>query len=313
MYKKILAIIFVLCLALPVSAKRQSEEIITTMTQLQKRTFQTRTYASSDKVLVMKALLNVLQDEGFMVYNVNSLLGFIYSVKDFDTTDPNIDISKEFGLTKSRLNYNGIKVATLESSANVTEYGDNIRVRVNFKRKLLNEYGNAQLVEDIDESSFYDEFYSKVDNALNLQKRTSVPVVKELPVVQKVEPKSAEPKEVSNVVESEVIDSMPESEANDIVEPTTQNEEAQMQEQESNSEESSYAQDSQMIEEISEYSEKEQKQLEKMMQKEEKEKEKIKAKEAKEQEKLAKELAKEQAKQAKEEAKIIKELEKMNK
>ena len=311
MYKKILAIIFVLCLALPVSAKRQSEEIITTMTQLQKRTFQTRTYASSDKVLVMKALLNVFQDEGFMVYNVNSLLGFIYSVKDFDTTDPNIDISKEFGLTKSRLNYNGIKVATIESSANVTEYGNNIRVRVNFKRKLLKEYGNAQLVEDIDESPFYDEFYSKVDNALNLQKSTNAPAAKELPVVQKVsEPKPVvKEKELLNIVEPEINDSEPVIiEENDILE-----EEPQAVEEESDSQENLYAQESQKLEEVSNYSEKEQKRLEKMMQKEEKEKAKILSKEAKEQEKLAKELAKEQAKQAKEEAKIIKEMEKMNK
>ena len=212
MYKKILAILFVLCLALPVSAKRQSEEIITTMTQLQKRNFQTRTYSSNDKVLIMKALLNVFQDEGYMVYNVNSLLGFIYSVKDFDTTDPNVDISKEFGLTKSRLNYNGVKVATVESTANVTEYGDSVRVRVNFKRKLLNEYGNAQLVEDIEESSFYDEFYSKVDKALNLQNLT-VPAqpVKEVPVsVQKPEPVKEEVVEFSqteqNILQEENVE-----------------------------------------------------------------------------------------------------------
>ena len=42
---------------------------------------------------LMKAMLNVLQDEGFIVYNANPLLGFIYGVKDFDTSDSNIDIS----------------------------------------------------------------------------------------------------------------------------------------------------------------------------------------------------------------------------
>lgn len=103
--------------------KREAEQIITPMTQLEKRQFQTRTYDSSDKPLIMKAMLNVLQDEGFIVYNANPLLGFIYGVKDFDTSDPNIDITKEFGLSKSRLNWNGVKVATIETTANVTEYG----------------------------------------------------------------------------------------------------------------------------------------------------------------------------------------------
>ncbi len=172
MIKRILVIVFVLLMALPaVARKRQQEEIITPMTQLEKRQFQTRTYQSSDKALVMKAMLNVLQDEGFIVYNANPLLGFIYGVKDFDTSDPNIDISKEFGLSKARLNWNGVKVATVETTANVTEYGKSMRVRVNFKRKLLNVYGNAQFIDDILDETYYQDFFSKVDKAIFLQKQ----------------------------------------------------------------------------------------------------------------------------------------------
>ncbi len=172
MLKKIFLILFVLCLTLPVPAKKQAQEdIITPMTQLEKRQFQTRTYDSSDKALVMKAMLNVLQDEGFIVYNANPLLGFIYGVKDFDTSDPNIDISKEFGLSKARLNMNGVRVATVETTANVTEYGKSMRVRVNFKRKLLNVYGNAQFIDDINDENYYQEFFSKVDKAIFLQKQ----------------------------------------------------------------------------------------------------------------------------------------------
>ncbi len=172
MIKKFLAALFILCLALPVSAKKmQDDEVITPMTQLEKRQFQTRTYETADKPLVMKAMLNVLQDEGFIVYNANPLLGFIYGVKDFDTSDKNIDISKEFGLSKSRLNLNGIKVATIETTANVTEYGKNMRVRVNFKRKLLNIYGNAQFIDDVNDETYYQDFFAKVDKAIFLQKQ----------------------------------------------------------------------------------------------------------------------------------------------
>ena len=172
MLKKIFLILFVICLAVPVFAKKQAQEdIITPMTQLEKRQFQTRTYESNDKALVMKAMLNVLQDEGFIVYNANPLLGFIYGVQDFDTSDPNIDISKEFGLSKARLNLNGVKVATVETTANITEYGKSMRVRVNFKRKLLNVYGNAQFIDDINDENYYQEFFSKVDKAIFLQKQ----------------------------------------------------------------------------------------------------------------------------------------------
>lgn len=193
--KKIWAIIFVLCIiaVLPVNAKkRQTEEIITSMTQLEKRQYQTRTYNSTDKKIVMKSILNTLQDEGYIVYNVNSLLGFIYGVKDFDTTDPNVDISKEFGLTKSRLNYNGVTVATLETCVNVTDFGENLRVRTNFKRKLLNQYGNAQFIDDVEDAEFYAEFYDKVDKAIELQKKVQTkiqPIDRQIPVPAPIKPR----------------------------------------------------------------------------------------------------------------------------
>ena len=193
--KKILAILLILCCSLPaVAKKRQNEEIITPVTQLEKRQFQTKSYPAKDNVLVMKSILNVLQDEGFIVYNVNSLLGYIYGVKDFDTSDPNVDISQEFGVTKSRLSYNGVKVATLEVSVNVTQYGEQARVRANFKRKLLNEYGNAQMIDDIDDSQYYADFYAKVDNAVALQKQIENKIKKdEAPVSLKKTSQKAKP------------------------------------------------------------------------------------------------------------------------
>ena len=104
MIKKILLVLVLMCLALPCFAKSSTqEEVITPLTQLEKRQFQTRTYRATDKPTVMKALLNVYQDEDFMIYNANPLLGFIYGSKDFDTSDPDVDISKEFGLSESTL------------------------------------------------------------------------------------------------------------------------------------------------------------------------------------------------------------------
>ena len=165
--------------------KRQNEEIITPLTQLEKRQFQTRTYPAQDNVIAMKAILNVLQDEGYIVYNVNSLLGYIYGIKDFDLSDPNIDITKEFNMTKSRLNYNGVKVATIEAGINITQYGNKSRIRANFKRKLLNQYGNAQMIDDVSDIEFYDDFYTKVDSAINLQKEIAQKINKPAPAAAK--------------------------------------------------------------------------------------------------------------------------------
>ena len=275
MYKKVFALLFIICLALPVFAKRQSEEIITPMSQLQKRQYQTRILPSGNQAAIMKGVLNVLQDEGYIVYNVNSLLGFIYGVKDFDTTDPNVDISKEFGLTKSRLNYNGVKVATLEVVANVTEYPDSTRIRINFKRKLLNEYGNAQFIDDVEEAEFYEDFYNKLKTAISLQKGTVNRQVTPPPVrVQKTEPvitseEQTPEKPAANVKKEPVI----------VTAPAPAKEQASATVEEQNLERGN----------------------------EDKKRSKEEAKALKEQQKLEKELEKEKAKQAKEQAKIEKE------
>ena len=299
MYKKILAALFVICFALPVFAKRQSEEIITPMTQLQKRQFQTRVFASGNQATVMKGVLNVLQDEGFIVYNVNSLLGFIYGVKDFDTTDPNVDISKEFGLTKSRLNYNGVKVATLEVAVNVTEYPDSTRIRTNFKRKLLNEYGNAQLIDDIDEAEFYEDFYAKLNNAIALQKGRINRRPAEVPAAERVPQPQPQP-----IVQPQP---QPQIQPPVQVQPQVQQQEQKIEtivEQVPANIEKTSVKEIQNELPIIEEAEADQEKIDKKKAKEE-------AKALKEQQKLEKELEKEKAKQAKEQAKIEKELNKI--
>ena len=142
-------------------------EVITPQTQLQKRQYQTRQYDNIDKATLMKAMLNVLQDEGFIVNNASSLLGFISAAKEFSTRDKTINFEQEFGAKKEA----GAVVAVIETTANISEYGKSFKVRVNFKRKLLNVYGNAQKIEDVTDETYYQNFFSKVDKAIFIQKQ----------------------------------------------------------------------------------------------------------------------------------------------
>lgn len=174
--KKILAILFVglfLTFTPALAKKNYSYSDVPTpkKTQLEKRQFQTREYDSTDKALVMKAILNVLQDEGFIVNNANPLLGFISGEKEFDLSDKSIDVQKEFGKNTRALNWNGVRVAVVEATANVTEYGKEMKVRINFKRKLLNVYGNAQSIDEVDDENYYQDFFAKIDKAIFLQKQ----------------------------------------------------------------------------------------------------------------------------------------------
>lgn len=139
--------------------------------QLEKRQIQTRTYDCTDQTLIMKSILNVLQDEGYIVNNANPTLGFISGAKEFDIWDQSINIEKEFGVTRRTISRQGIKVATIEATANVTEYGQQIKVRITFKRKLLNIYGNPQVISEINDERYYQEFFAKVDKAIFIQQQ----------------------------------------------------------------------------------------------------------------------------------------------
>lgn len=167
--KKVLVVIicFVcVCCVNPTFAKAKND-IITPQTQLQKRQYQTRQYNSIDKATIMKSMLNVLQDEGYIVNNANSLLGFISGSKEFSTSDKTIDFEKEFGAKKML----GAMVAVVEATANISEYGKTYKVRVNFKRKFLNAYGSAIKIEEITDEKYYQNFFSRVDKAIFIQKQ----------------------------------------------------------------------------------------------------------------------------------------------
>src|SRR3989338_4775268 len=69
------------------------------MSQLQVRQMQTHDYETQDYKMVMKAMLNVLQDEGFIVKNVDVKLGFLMGEKEvnvqqgfFPHEKPELDI-----------------------------------------------------------------------------------------------------------------------------------------------------------------------------------------------------------------------------
>jgi hypothetical protein len=137
-------------------------------TQLQIREMQTRTYDVPDQKLVMKALLNVLQDDGFIVRQVSSDLGFLNATKD-------IDLGNRGG--EFFLQFNGFGVApavernaVVECTANVSDFGKQTRVRVNFQSKIMDSRGAVAEVHTVDDDKYYQDFFSKVDKGIFLQK-----------------------------------------------------------------------------------------------------------------------------------------------
>lgn len=136
-------------------------------TQLEIREFQTRSYDTKNFKLVMKAVMNTLQDDGFIVKQANVDLGLLTAQKEIDVQDSGEALFLTL-LAGSNATYK--KNSTIESSANISEFGETIRVRMNFQTKVMNNKGGVMNVQPVENAQFYQEFFSKVDKAVFLGK-----------------------------------------------------------------------------------------------------------------------------------------------
>src|SRR5437762_6768631 len=132
-------------------------------TQLQTREFQTRTYETTDTNMIMKALLNVLQDDGFIIKNANENLGLIAATKETENPDTP-------ALLWLRTELRWDKTFVFECSANVSEFGHQTKVRVNFEERTINNRGEVSHVKDVDDPAYYRNFFTKVDKGVFIQK-----------------------------------------------------------------------------------------------------------------------------------------------
>ena len=148
-------------------------------TQLETRQFQTRSFSDTNVETALKAVLNVLQDDGFIIRDAEKDLGLIVATKEIDVENKVEATAKSvmrplvmvgtlgiFGRSDARWNKN----ATLECSANVSEFGDDVRVRVNFLWKVMNNRGEITDVEQVEDPTFYQEFFARMDKSLFLEK-----------------------------------------------------------------------------------------------------------------------------------------------
>jgi len=138
-------------------------------TQLQIREFQTRTYETNDVKMVMKALLNVLQDDGFIVKNANVELGLLNATKEVDITNKWEAFGAFIGATQG-YQTSFAKNRIIEATANVSEFGTQCRVRINFQIKDMDNKGGVRAVGQIEGEKYYQDFFSKVDKGIFLQK-----------------------------------------------------------------------------------------------------------------------------------------------
>jgi len=136
----------------------------------------------------MKVILDVLQDDGFIVKNASSDMGLLAASKDVDIEDSRDALNARtlgflggcgnsgciylapFTAYEGAKNAKFTKNAAIEVTANVSEFGKETRVRVNFQRRIMDNQGGVQKVEQIQDGQFYQEFFGKVDKGLFIQR-----------------------------------------------------------------------------------------------------------------------------------------------
>jgi hypothetical protein len=166
-----------LMLAAAVGAAGCAATVPPPKSQLEVREIQTRTFDTSDTKLVMKAMLNVLQDDGYVVRNAVVDLGLITAAKDIDLAPRRSEpIGGDFVGARGAVvfGFQGPplyrKTEVHEFTGNVTEFGKQTRVRVNIQRKVLDNRGGVLSVQAIEDAQFYQDFFSRVDKSVYLQR-----------------------------------------------------------------------------------------------------------------------------------------------
>lgn len=143
-------------------------EVVQPMTQLQVREIQTREFDTADIKLVMKSMINVLQDEGFIIKNAVSDLGLLSGEKIIDVENKREAMMMVL-LAGDHARWQ--KQQTLEASANVSEFGDKTRVRINFQTKTIDNYGCPKDVLTVKDPYYYQEFFDKVGKGIFIQQQ----------------------------------------------------------------------------------------------------------------------------------------------
>ncbi len=202
MMKKALFFLIPLILVLGACVS-QPEKIQPKKTQLEIRAMQTRSYDTKDVKMVMKAVMHALQDDNFIIQQANVDLGLLTAQKEVDLE--NLENSEGTSLgeglaigaviiaiivaaallskgsnDKSHFDRNEPsfnrdepsfdKSAITEVSANISEFGEQTKVRINFRVKVLDNKGATAEVKQIDDPKYYQYFISKVDKYVFLGK-----------------------------------------------------------------------------------------------------------------------------------------------
>ncbi len=142
------------------------------LTQLQLRQLQSRSYENREMVTAMRAVINALLDEGFIIKNADKDLGFVQASKETDLGN-NGGFSGWGGLLgNDQVRWQNSSV--IECSGTLTNVGRSTNVRLIFQNKTLDNYGVSMGVKVMTDPVYYQTIFSKIDKSLFLEREKLV-------------------------------------------------------------------------------------------------------------------------------------------
>lgn len=144
------------------------------------RAIQTRSYDIQSSQAMLKVVLDVLQDDGFIVDYAHTEMGILHATKTISgTSDTLFNVTGNFFPGAAGQRANGA-TARIEATANVTSLAKGTKVRISLQRVnnvLVGFYGyySSPIVDTqggpIVDAKIYQEFFAKLDRGLFLQKQ----------------------------------------------------------------------------------------------------------------------------------------------
>lgn len=143
------------------------------LTQLQLRQLQSRSYENREMIVAMRAVINALLDEGFIIKNADKDLGFVQASKDVNISGGGqvfADFGGFFGNNQARWRNS----SSIDCSGTLTTVGRSTNVRLIFQKKILDNFGVPMNIELIEDPTFYQNVFTKIDKSLFLEKESLV-------------------------------------------------------------------------------------------------------------------------------------------
>jgi len=143
---------------------------------LEVRQAQSRTFETADSRLVLKAALNVLQDQGYVIRHADAELGIVTAVMEWRSKQANqglrvlkwVAALPTYGA--SLLIPTGkTEFSAIEANVNVTPEAARTRVRISLVSKVTDTSGAVRRVAPVDDPVAYQRLLAGLDRAVFLE------------------------------------------------------------------------------------------------------------------------------------------------